>query len=90
MELLAEEMRRSVDFLNWKSIWWNSLVGKRAAANELDSGLRAYASRQAFQFTTLASKFASQWTPLLSIVKLDTKELRKRQTSVKSQVLGAA
>ena len=84
IQLLAEEMRRSVEFLNWKATWWTSLVGKRAVGNDLDAGLQAYALRQATQFHALASKFTLLWEPLLSISVLDTANFRKRRIHSKS------
>ena len=79
MELVAEEMRRTVEYLGWKARWWSSQVGKRQVGNELSAGLRAYALRQASQHKTLALKFSNQWKPLLSTQVLDTKEWRKRR-----------
>lgn len=52
-----------MDFLRWKSAWWKSKVGVRVVGQALDAGLRAYANRQAFQYSQLASTFSVLWTP---------------------------
>lgn len=70
VQLLAEEMRRVVAFLNWKQMWWISQAGQREwDAITLDrctrSGLDAYAQEQAHCYGTLATSFARQWVEIL-------------------------
>ena len=67
VELLQEEMRRVVAFLEWKSLDWLAKMDTRAgdAAPDIQSGLRAYAQKQAAIFHDLAVSFAILWYPTL-------------------------
>lgn len=65
--LLQEEMRRVVMFLEWKSQHW---LGKQearlaAAAPSIQSGLQAYARKQAAIHRNLAVSFSKLWRPTL-------------------------
>ncbi|KAH8109623.1 hypothetical protein DFH11DRAFT_1469634, partial [Phellopilus nigrolimitatus] len=64
--LLCEEMRRVLAYLKWRADYWLSLRGLRT---ELDlstqSGVDAYAAKQASLFSSLAAKFAANWIPEL-------------------------
>jgi hypothetical protein len=67
VELLQEEMRRTVMFLEWKSQSW---VAKAEAPRgdstpDIQSGLNAYASKQAAIYHDLAVSFAKLWRPTL-------------------------
>ena len=63
VDLLQEEMRRVVHFLDWKSKDWLSRVDARAgvATKELSSGLSAYARKQASIYNKLAIRFCQRW-----------------------------
>lgn len=64
--LLREEMRRVLVFMLWKKSWWLERANLRADAREdVRSGLRAYATRQADVFGGLALRFATLWRPAL-------------------------
>ena len=67
IELLQEEMRRVVMFLEWKSRGW--LVKAEAprgnATPDVESGLNAYARKQAAIYHALAISFAQLWRPTL-------------------------
>lgn len=70
VQLLAEEMRRVVAFLDWRRLWWLSQADKRReVAKELEedlpSGLEAYAKQQADCYDCLTTSFARKWVDLL-------------------------
>ena len=73
VELLQEEMRRVVVYLEWKSCWWTGKVGARAGSCPLDiqSGVDSYARRQANVYRDLAVSFAGQWLSYLKAHGLD-------------------
>ncbi|TDL14820.1 hypothetical protein BD410DRAFT_845698 [Rickenella mellea] len=77
--LVAEEMRRTLAFLEWRAKWWEGQVHRRSlvvgdiqppqvrpATADLFSGLRAYALKQAAIQHALARRFAVLWVPFLS------------------------
>ncbi|TDL14504.1 hypothetical protein BD410DRAFT_845964 [Rickenella mellea] len=72
--LVCEEMRRTLVFLEWRAVWWLSQANRRAAAQSVDghaidlglqSGLHAYAMKQAATQRALAKRFAQLWVPFL-------------------------
>jgi len=67
VELLQEEMRRVVAFLEWKSVDWLAKIGAREenTTPDLRSGLDAYARKQAAVYHDLAVSFATLWRPTL-------------------------
>ena len=67
VELLQEEMRRVVMFLEWKSSDWLAKAGVRRGSLALDvqSGLDAYAKKQAAIHHDLAVSFGKLWRPTL-------------------------
>ena len=67
VELLQEEMRRVVMFLEWKSSAWLAKAEARGGSTALDvrSGLNAYAKKQAAVYHDLAVSFATFWRPTL-------------------------
>ena len=74
-ELLQEEMRRVIVFLEWKSRTWFEKVGNRAGSctPDIQHGVDAYARRQANVYRELAISFAGQWLPYLNACRLETK-----------------
>jgi len=62
VELVVEEMRRVLFFLNWKARWWME-QGENClnVTAELREGLQAYAAKQASVLKRMAQYFASQW-----------------------------
>jgi hypothetical protein len=62
VELLAEEMRRVLVFLEWKATWWMN-QGNRPfdVSPDIADGVRAYAAKQAHIHRTLADSFRQQW-----------------------------
>ncbi|KAJ7795160.1 hypothetical protein B0H14DRAFT_2391995 [Mycena olivaceomarginata] len=64
IDLLEEEMRRVLQFLQWRADWWTSLVGLRAGKQEelaLREGHAAYAGKQAGYMQGLRDCFEHQW-----------------------------
>ena len=65
-ELLQEEMRRVVMFLEWKSQDWLKKVEARGNTTpDIGSGLNAYARKQAAIHHNLTVSFAKLWHPTL-------------------------
>jgi hypothetical protein len=67
VELLQEEMRRVVAFLEWRSQEWLAKVDahERTLNTDVQSGLDAYARKQAAIYHNLAVSFARLWRPTL-------------------------
>jgi len=67
VELLHEEMRRVVMFLEWKLWDWLARIGARGEglAPDVQSGLDAYAKKQVAVYHDLAVTFAKFWRPTL-------------------------
>jgi len=65
--LLQEEMRRTVQFLEWKSGDWLEKVDARAGTTTpvVRSGLSAYANKQHAVFHNLAVQFCQRWRSTL-------------------------
>ena len=66
--LTTEEMRRTLEFLEWRAMWWMERLDRRSDAGvsvDLLSGLRAYAAKQANIQRGLAFSFAHTWYPTL-------------------------
>ena len=70
--LLQEEMRRVVQFLEWRSTDWFAKVGTRAGAVTpmVHAGLSAYANKQGSVFHNLAIQFSRHWHSALTTLSL--------------------
>lgn len=66
VELLKEEMRRTLKFLEWKSSSWVSKASTfdPSLLTAFTEGLNAYAFRQADVFMSLRDHFLSLWQGL--------------------------
>jgi hypothetical protein len=66
-QLVQEEMRRVVAYLEWRALWWRE-QGRRCKVDDegIMSGLRAYADKQAATLLDLARDSARQWIPALA------------------------
>jgi hypothetical protein len=73
VELLQEEMRRVVMFLEWKSERWLTKQDARltTAPSGVQSGLQAYARKQAAIHHDLAMLFSKLWYSTLALCGLD-------------------
>ncbi|KAH9916110.1 uncharacterized protein BXZ73DRAFT_53996, partial [Epithele typhae] len=66
-QLLEEEMRRVIEYFEWKSGWWRKQGGRRVTDDAvLAMGLSVYAEKQAAIFTGLATRCATKWLPYLT------------------------
>ena len=71
VQLTLEEMRRVLEFFEWKSKWWLASQESRAASEnppdpQVQHGLRAYAHRQAATYSLLAKTCAGHWQKFLT------------------------
>ena len=66
-QLIQEEMRRVVAYLEWRALWWHE-QGRRCKVNDKGTmlGLRVYADKQAAILLALARDSARQWIPALA------------------------
>ena len=66
-QLVQEEMRRVVAYLEWRALWWRE-QGRRCEVDDegIMSGLRAYADKQSATLLDLARDSARQWIPALA------------------------
>ncbi len=69
--LILEEMRRVIEYFQWKSQWWRNQAGRRSdVPARLKRGLRIYARKQAAVFDKLAMRTASFWVHELASMGL--------------------
>ncbi|KAJ7020126.1 hypothetical protein C8F04DRAFT_1275478 [Mycena alexandri] len=63
--LLEEEMRRSVEFCEWKAKWWEERMEVRVdVAPELAEGLNAFALEQIHRERQWAEVWSRKWQPI--------------------------
>ena len=76
VELLVEEMRRTLVFFKWTADGWERRAGERAAEPKLDgrtvAGIKAYAARQAAFYRKLIDVFIQDWYGCLELKSLGT------------------
>ena len=63
VELLKEEMWRTLGYLKWRSLFW-TMKFNRSSQSPLCEGLNVYAFRQADVFTSIHDHFLSLWQGL--------------------------
>ena len=64
--IIQEEMRRVLAFFEWKSGWWLSQVNRRGGLQpSIQSGVAAYAQKQANICLQMADRCATYWLPIL-------------------------
>jgi len=69
--LLKEEMRRVIEFLHWKSRWWQEKEeGRKDNNGDLLEGLRAYGRKQGILQERLADDFVKIWQSIGSDTQL--------------------
>lgn len=62
IQLVQEEMRRVLAFLEWKALWWTEEGGgKLDVKPDIADGIRAYAAKQASINHKLAHSFKMRW-----------------------------
>ncbi|KAJ7279177.1 hypothetical protein C8J57DRAFT_1713062 [Mycena rebaudengoi] len=70
VDLLEEEMRRIVQFLVWRSEWWQEQVGRKGLEDGAQlEGETAYALRQSTFQASLAASFMGKWEHLPALIK---------------------
>ncbi|KAJ7276586.1 hypothetical protein C8J57DRAFT_1061539, partial [Mycena rebaudengoi] len=70
VDLLEEEMRRIIQFLMWRSGWWEEQVGRKGLGDGAQlEGETAYALRQSVLQATLAASFTKKWAHLPDLIK---------------------
>jgi hypothetical protein len=76
VDLLEEEMRRVLQFMNWRANWWMSLMGLRTGMQDeaLREGHEAYAVRQASYMRGKRDCFAAQWKDTMKFIA-DAREM---------------
>jgi hypothetical protein len=63
--LVREEMRRVIQYFDWKANWWVSQADCRTEASlGLKQGLHAYAYKQAIMYRRMAVAYALRWHPI--------------------------
>ncbi|KAG1788974.1 uncharacterized protein HD556DRAFT_1311720 [Suillus plorans] len=63
VELLAEEMRRVLAFLEWQGSWWHQCTMLRSSEKTTEQeGLQAYAYRQAALRSAMRTSFQARWS----------------------------
>ncbi|TDL14069.1 hypothetical protein BD410DRAFT_687969, partial [Rickenella mellea] len=62
VSLVFEEMRRTLEFFEWRATFWEMQAGRRTEiGTDFISGLTAYAAKQAAGLRRLARRFATLW-----------------------------
>jgi hypothetical protein len=68
-ELVLEEMRRTLQYFQWKADWWRSW-GCSHQQRRVESGRKAYAEKQAVLLEELSMKFNKIWQTRLKELAL--------------------
>lgn len=69
--ILQEEMRRVLEFFEWKQSWWLKQVQRRDDATPLvQRGLTAYAHKQSEMYGRLVDKFFARWNSVFDACSL--------------------
>ena len=64
--LVQEEMRRIIEYLNWKAAWWRERSTLRTHTDTtVSSGISGYANKQAAICSRIAEQCARYWLPRL-------------------------
>jgi ABC-type proline/glycine betaine transport system substrate-binding protein len=71
VDLLEEEMRRVLQFLEWRANWWRGRVGLRAEQQPeaLREGHAAYAYKQAGYMAGLRTGFKEEWSSVAKLIE---------------------
>ncbi|KAJ7448387.1 hypothetical protein FB451DRAFT_1533078 [Mycena latifolia] len=72
VDLLEEEMRRTLVFLEWKAAWWRELRAGRPEVEDpcLRQGLSSYAERQAAILDDMRARFELTWQDVPTWIKM--------------------
>ncbi|RXW16131.1 hypothetical protein EST38_g9723 [Candolleomyces aberdarensis] len=80
IQLVQEEMDRTLRFFVWKAADWRSkgiAPRTKPISTEYAEGLKAYAERQAALCKSLSNSFKSQWTGVPGLVKSAKEEMEQ-------------
>ncbi|KAJ7506337.1 hypothetical protein B0H11DRAFT_2219665 [Mycena galericulata] len=70
VDLLEEEMRRTGEFLAWRSNWWKDCIDQRGLEDGAQrEGETAYALRQAALLSGLRDSFLVKWGTLPELIR---------------------
>ena len=66
LQIIQEEMRRVLAFFEWRSSWWLEQGNRRQCLEpSLQSGVGAYAHKQACLCLRMAARCATYWLPIM-------------------------
>ena len=86
LQLLLEEMRRVIDFLEYKAAWWEERTAPRQhISQELAEGLASYAAGQAEVQRDLCQSFIRLWKTPLGLI-----DERRRDEEAQADAINAA
>jgi hypothetical protein len=65
VEIIQEEMRRTIVYYEWKQQWWLEQPARQMPSDSIQNGIAAYSRKQAYYCKCLAEGFAKVWLPFL-------------------------
>ena len=66
IEILQEEMRRTIVYYEWKQKWWlEENLQTMTIDDTIQHGITAYSQKQAHYCKSMADSFALAWLPFL-------------------------
>ena len=65
VQILQEEMRRTIVYYEWKQKWWLDRNIQPTSDNSIQHGISAYSLKQAHYCKCMAESFAMAWLPFL-------------------------
>ena len=85
--IIQEEMRRVLAFFEWKSVWWVEQANRRQQLEKsIESGVAAYAHKQAKICLRMAARCAAHWLPIMekhSIIPTSSGDYQELKTGVR-------
>jgi hypothetical protein len=65
VQIIQEEMRRTIVYYEWKEQWWLQNARQATGDDSIQHGITAYSHKQAHYCKCLAQGFAMAWLPFL-------------------------
>jgi hypothetical protein len=65
VQIIQEEMRRTIVYYEWKEQWWLQIARQATCDDSIQHGITAYSQKQADYCKCLAESFAMAWLPFL-------------------------
>ena len=65
VQIIQEEMRRTIVYYEWKEQWWLQNARQATGDDSIQHGITAYSQKQAHYCKCLAESFAMVWLPFL-------------------------